>query len=215
MSDTRATSLVSAERESLSDDFISFGPDAPTILPGWGAQDLLEHLIIRERRPALMVGPKVPIPAVADWAEQERAKLTGKDWAEQVEIFRRGPGRFSPVRGLDSVMNTGEYFVHHEDLRRARPGWEPRDLGEQAERQLWGMLRTAGRVLVSADVDVTLVSPHGGVRIPARGSQGSVRVHGPASEILLWAFGRDRVARVSVEGSPESIQVLHRGDRGA
>lgn len=214
MADIRATPLVTSERASLSDDLISFGPDAPTILPGWSAQELLEHLILRERRPALLIGPKVPIPAVAAWAERERGRLTGMDWAEQVDMFRRGPGRLSPVRGIDGMMNTGEYFVHHEDLRRARPGWEPRGLGDPAERELWGVLKRMARLLITAEVDVTLVSPHGGLRIPARRSQGSVRVHGPASELLLWAFGRDRVSRATVEGAPESVQVLNRGSRG-
>ena len=69
MADTRANSLVAAERASLADDFVSFGPDAPTILDGWDAQDLLEHLIIREHRPDLLVGSQVPVGAVTDWVE--------------------------------------------------------------------------------------------------------------------------------------------------
>lgn len=212
--DTRALPLVVSERAALADDLVSFGPDAPTILDGWNAQDLLEHLILRERRPDLLVGPRVPVPAIAEWTEKERAKLLEKDWAEQVAMFRTGPGRLSPVRGLDGLMNTGEYFVHHEDLRRARPGWEPRPLPESAERELWGVLRRMARLLVRTGVDVTLVSPLGGLRLPGKRDQGSVRVHGPASELLLWAFGRDRVARVRIEGEPEAVTALNRGERG-
>lgn len=214
MADTRANSLVAAERASLADDFVSFGPDAPTILDGWDAQDLLEHLIIREHRPDLLVGSQVPVGAVTDWVEAERAKLRELDWADQVARFRAGPKRFSPVRGVDALMNTGEYFVHHEDLRRARRGWEPRELGEQAERELWSVLKRMARMLVRADVDVTLVAPQGGLRIRTRGAQGSVRVHGKLSELLLWVFGRDRVARVSVEGDRSALAVLQQGERG-
>lgn len=212
--DTRAPSLVVSERAALADDLVSFGPDAPTILDDWNAQDLLEHLILRERRPDLLVGPHVPLPAVAQWTEKERAKLLEKDWTEQVGIFRNGPGRFSPVRGLDGLLNTGEYFVHHEDLRRARPGWEPRPLPESSERELWSVLRRMAKLLVRTGVDVTLVSPLGGLRLPGTREQGPVRVHGPASELLLWAFGRDRVARVRIEGEPEAVTALHRGERG-
>lgn len=214
MSDTRADSLVTTERAALADDLVSFGPDAPTILEGWDAQALLEHLIIRERRPDLVLGPLVPVPAIADWAQGEREKLRDLDWAQQVERFRSGPPRLSPMRGLDGLVNTGEYFVHHEDLRRARAGWQPRPLGEQAERELWSVVRRMARLLVRAEIDVTLVSPQGGIRIPAKRSQGSVRVHGPASELLLWAFGRDRVAQVSVDGAPEAVRALLRGSRG-
>jgi len=213
MADIRAQSLVTSERAALADDFISFGPDAPTILD-WDAQGLLEHLILRERKPHLLLGSNVPVSAISDWSDQERAKLRDEDWADQVERFRAGPSRFSPVRGLDTLMNTGEYFVHHEDLRRARPGWEPRDLGEPAERELWSLLKRMARMLVRAKVDITLVSPQGGLRVRAKGAEGSVRVHGPASELLLWAFGRDRVARVDVEGDPAAITVLNRGERG-
>lgn len=214
MADIRAQSLVTSERASLSDDLVSFGPDAPTILPGWGAQELLEHLIVREQRPDLALGVLVPVPAISHWAESERAKLRDLDWAAQVAKFRSGPQRFSPVRGLDRIMNTGEYFVHHEDLLRARPGWAPRDLGEPAERELWGVVRHMGRALVHADVDLTLVSPLGGVRVPAKHSEGSIRVTGKPSELLLWAFGRDRVARVDIQGEPAAIEALNRGSRG-
>lgn len=214
MADIRAQSLVTSERASLADDFISFGPDAPTILPGWGAQDLLEHLIVREQRPDLALGVLVPVHAISDWAEAERAKLRELDWAEQVERFRSGPPRFSPVRGIDRLMNTGEYVVHHEDLLRARPGWSPRDLGEPAERELWGSVRHMGRGLIHAEADITLVSPLGGVRVPSKRSHGAVRVTGKPSELLLWSFGRDRVARVDVQGEPAAITALNAGRRG-
>lgn len=214
MSGTRAEPLVKTERARLADDLVSFGPDAPTILEGWNAQELLEHLIIREQRPDLLIGPMVPVPAISDWAEQERARLRELTWADQVEKFRSGPQRFSPVRGLDGLMNTGEYLIHHEDLLRGRPGWQPRDLGEPAEREVWGVLKRMARMLVRADVDLTLVSPYGGIRLPSRDSAGSVRVHGKPSELLLWAFGRDRVARVELDGEPEALIVLNRGKRG-
>lgn len=214
MADIRAVPLVTTERASLSDDFVSFGPDAPTILD-WDAQGLLEHLILRERRPHLLLGERVPVQAVSDWMEGERAKLREKDWAEQVEIFRRGPGRFSPVRAVDRQMNTAEYFIHHEDLLRARPGWNPRNLGDAADRELWGSLKHAGRMIIRTEADLTLVSPLGGLRLPGRRSEGSVSVHGPVSELMLWAFGRDRVARVSIEGAPEAIALLRTSDRSA
>lgn len=211
---TTAEPLVSSERASLSDDLVSFGPDAPTILEGWTAQELLDHLIMRERRPDLLIGPHVPVPAIAARAERERARLREVSWAQQVERFRAGPPRFSPVRGLDGLMNTAEYVVHHEDLRRARPGWTPRDLGDAAQRELWSVLRRMAPLLVRAQVDITLVSPLGGIRVPARSSSGSVRVHGPSLELLMWAFGRDRVARVRVDGEPQAIIALNRGARG-
>lgn len=206
--------LVQRERESLADDFVSFGPDAPTVLEEWTAADLLDHLIVREYRPHLALGAMAPVTAISDRAERALEDLRETTWSHKVEVFRSGPARFSPVRPIDQLVNTGEYFVHHEDLLRARPGWEPRELDDASERELWALLKRMSRVLVRTDVDVTLVSPLGGLRVRARHSEGSVRVHGPASELLLWAFGRDRVARVDVVGEVEAIGILRRGDRG-
>lgn len=211
--------LVQHERRTLADDLISYGPDAPTILEGWDASDLLEHLLVREGRQDLMVGPKLPIAPLARAAERSLEKLRETPWSEQVARFRAGPPRLSPMRPLNSVANTVEYFVHHEDLRRARPGWEARALSPAHESELWSRLRTMARMLVRAEVDVTLVSTHGGIRIPAktrRGADatGAVRVHGAPGELLLWAYGRDQVTDLEVEGDPQSLLALRRSRRG-
>ena len=37
---------------------------------------------------------------------------------------------------IDELVNTVEFFVHHEDVRRAAPGWTPRSLDRQLEDAL-------------------------------------------------------------------------------
>ncbi|MBA2322678.1 MAG: maleylpyruvate isomerase N-terminal domain-containing protein [Pseudonocardiales bacterium] len=53
--------LASGERAALCDRFERTGPDAPTVLPGWRAADLLAHLLVRERQPlaspGILIGP--------------------------------------------------------------------------------------------------------------------------------------------------------------
>ena len=39
-----------------------------------------------------------------------------------------GPPVYSPFKLLDPVANLGEMFIHHEDVRRAVEGWQPRVL---------------------------------------------------------------------------------------
>ena len=46
-----------------------------------------------------------------------------------------GPPLYSPFKLLDSIANVAEMFIHHEDVRRARPDWEPRPLDEQTVRR--------------------------------------------------------------------------------
>lgn len=213
MSDTSAASLVQRERAALADLLDAGGPAAPTVLPGWEASDLLEHLLLREQRPDLMIGPKLPVAPVARKAQKGLDALRALPWAQRVGKFRSGPQKLSPVRVLDGLMNTAEYFIHIEDLRRARPDWEPRELAASDQAQLWSGLRRMARLLVKADVEVTLISPHGSVRIPTRNARGAVSVHGQPSELLLWAFGREH-AQVSLQGEDSALQALEGARRG-
>lgn len=213
MSDTRAPSLVQRERAALADALAAGGPEVATVLPGWRGEELLEHLILREQRPDLMVGPKLPVPALARRAEEGLSSLRDLPWAERVETFRSGPQKLSPVRLLDGVMNTVEYFVHHEDVRRAQSHWEPRELSLEDQAELWSGLRRMARMLVRADAEVTLVSPQGSIRIPSRARTGAISVHGSAPELLLWAFGRDQ-AQVSIQGEDSAVQAAASIKRG-
>ncbi|EYT50506.1 TIGR03085 family metal-binding protein [Brachybacterium muris] len=214
MSDTRAVSLVQRERAALADALEAGGPTAPTVLPGWEAADLLEHLLLREQRPDLMIGPKLPVPPLARKAQEGLEGLRALPWADRVEKFRSGPQKLSPVRVLDGLMNTIEYYIHHEDVRRAQPDWEPRTLSAEDQAELFTALKRMGRMLVRADVEITLMSPQGSIRIPAKKtSRGAVSVQGNPSELVLWTFGRDD-AQVSVQGEDSAIRALENAKRG-
>jgi uncharacterized protein (TIGR03085 family) len=210
----KTDTLARRERRGLADDFVSFGPDAPTILDGWDASDLLEHLIIREQRQDLMIGPKLPVHALAERSEEALERLRESTWAQRVEKFRNGPPKLSPFRLLDAQLNGVEYLIHHEDLRRARPGWEPRELDADTTQEVWRRLKLMARMLIRADVDITLISSLGGIHVPAKDTLGSVRVTGQPLELLLWAWGRDRVAKVKLEGDGDALFVLREGNRG-
>lgn len=213
MSEKRAVPLVQRERVALADALDAGGPGAPTVLPGWDAAELLEHLLLREQRPDLMIGPKLPVAPLARKAQEGLESLRALPWDQRVEKFRSGPQKLSPVRVIDGLMNTVEYFIHHEDLRRAQPDWEPRELPVTDQAQLWAGLKRMGRMLVRADVEVTLVSPQGSVRIPSKKSLGAVSVHGSPSELVLWAFGRN-YAQISVQGEDAAIRTLGGAKRG-
>src|SRR5699024_7695576 len=108
----------------------------PTILPGWDAEDLLEHLRERESSPHLAVGAALPGP-LGRRATAAREAWRDRPWPARVESFRAGPGRLSPVGALDRLSGQGELLIHHEDLRRARPGWEPRQLPAETVAEAW------------------------------------------------------------------------------
>lgn len=201
-------SLAHDERLALADALLRVGPDAPTLCGGWTACDLVAHLVVREARPDSL--PGLAVPPLAAWSEKVRTQYAARPFDELVAQFRAGPPRFSPfaLPGLDASANLVEHVVHHEDVRRAQPGWQPRELPEHLRRALWRVVSTRGRVLYRhARVGVVLVVPDGPRRQVRRGRV-SVVLTGPAEELLLHAFGRTGHALVEVAGPDDAVAVF-------
>ncbi|MDN5821006.1 MAG: TIGR03085 family metal-binding protein [Brachybacterium sp.] len=201
------------EREALARTFLTHGPEAATILPGWDAAELLEHLLLREGAPQLKLGTRLPGPLGAR-AQRTLDALRESPWQDRVARFRQGPGRFSPIGRIDALSGQGELLIHHEDLRRAQPGWEPRLLAAEAAADAWRAVGLMAPLAMRVRAEVTLVSPLGGRQLRSRRAVGSLRVHGDPLELLLWVSGRGDVARVRVHGDQAALQALQEGRRG-
>jgi uncharacterized protein (TIGR03085 family) len=113
------------------------------------------------------------------------------------------------VPKVDVIVNTVEYFVHHEDIRRAQPEWTPRPLGADEEKLLWSMVRMAGkRMTRNAPVGVTIESSVTGSRAVLKESSPAVTVRGLPSEVTLFVFGRQPEARVELLGDDDAVARL-------
>ena len=125
------------ERLALAALLEETGPGAPTLCAGWQTGDLAAHLVLRERRPDAAAGV-FGGPLAGHTARVQRRLSKRMTYAQLVQAFRNGPPRLSPLAlpGLDERANTVEYFVHYEDVRRARPGWEPRDVDPGLSEEL-------------------------------------------------------------------------------
>jgi uncharacterized protein (TIGR03085 family) len=189
-----ASSAARQERAALADLFEAVGPDAPTLCSPWTAADLVAHLVARERRPLASVGLAVPrLGAVS-----ERARLgvfRSHEWRELVATFRGGAPIWSGGPLGDAYVNLVEFFIHHEDVRRARPGWTPRPLPPELESALWRRLRVVGR-LMARTASTGLTAQWGDQSVVLRDASPMVTVAGPPAELLLFCSGRARVARV-------------------
>ncbi|MGY5764504.1 TIGR03085 family metal-binding protein [Brachybacterium sp. DNPG3] len=211
-----APSTTHDERADFADDLSRLGPTAPTILPGWDALELLEHLLHRERLPHLMIGRRLPGPLGEKAASADDAFLA-LPWEQKVDLLRAGPPAASPARCTDALSGDAELLIHHEDLLRAQHGWEPRTLDARTLDRTWRAVSLFSRAMMRIPADVTLVSPQGGIRRAAggrRASRGSLRVLGDPLELLLWVSGRDDVARVRIEGDDAARRALAEGRRG-
>jgi len=203
------TSLPVARRDRLAlcDLFDELGPDAPTLNDGWTTADLAAHLVARDRRPDSV--PGLVVPALAGWSEHVRHGILRRPYAEVVGTLRAGPPKWSPLRrpGADRVGNTHEFFVHYEDVRRCREGWEPRQLDAEAEADIWRVVRWFGRRAFRPS-PVGVVLRWDGQAFRAHGGTPTVTLTGRPGELLLYAFGRQDHARVDLDGDSASVEAL-------
>ncbi len=198
------------ERAGLSALLAEVGPEAPTLCGGWHTRDLLAHLILRESR--LDAAPGILVPALSGYTDRVQADVAARAWPELLEQFRSGPPLLSPYRLLDAQVNAMEFFVHHEDVRRVRDGWEPRQLSSGAEDGLWRRLRLISWVgYRSSPVGVVLQREDGASMTAKRGAH-RVTLVGAPGELVLHAFGRDAV-RLQPTGAPADVEAVLSLDR--
>jgi uncharacterized protein (TIGR03085 family) len=208
-------SVARRERAALVETLRGVGPDAPTLCEGWNTRDLAAHLVIREYRPD--AGPGIVVPFFAAHTAKVQREVTEQTgWDELVNKIASGPPIYSPLKLLDPVANVPEMFIHHEDVRRAQPGWQPRVLEPALAAMLRRTLplmgrltlaRVPGRVaLRSKDGKTLLIAGSARFRGPA------VTVTGPPEELLLFSVGRQ--ARVDFDGDASAVQAVRDAPKG-
>lgn len=203
--------LARAERASLCDLLDEVGPDAPTLCAGWTTRLLTAHLVVRERRPD--IGPGLVVGgALARWTERVTARTAERLTFEQlVERLRLGPPKW--LQRVDGPMNLIEFFVHHEDVRRAVDGWTPRNETDALQDVLWLYQQRRVRLQTRAlrTLELAIARP-GGAPFLVRNQKKTIGVESPAvlvtgepGELALYFFGRRNHALVELTGDPDGV----------
>jgi uncharacterized protein (TIGR03085 family) len=208
------TSFAATERTLLAALAQQVGPDAPTLCGGWTVEDLVVHLLVRESSPASVGIVVRPLSGLLDRASERRKR---QDFDDLVGRLRHGPPFWSPyaLPKVGALLNSLEFFVHHEDVRRAQPGWEPRVLPDRLEDGLWRSVRTAGKGMArKAPVGVAVERSDTGERAVLRGGDRQVVVRGLPSELILFLFGRTGHARVELLGDTDDVAALENAPLG-
>jgi uncharacterized protein (TIGR03085 family) len=230
--------FAKSERAALCDLFDARGPAAPTLCEGWLTHDLAAHLWIRETDPIGVSGMVAkPLSGLLD---RRMAEVKQRwDFTDLVDRIRNGPGRFSvfALPGVDEPANTTEFFIHHEDVRRAggapvggraggAPAGEgagdeplpPRELGRDVEDWMWKRLKLLGRGFFRR-AQVGVVLERAGTQgqyepeaIRAVSGATIVTVIGQPSELMIYAHGRGSAADVRMVGEPDALDLLHSAD---
>ena len=205
------TSIAAYERTHLCALAQQLGPDAPTLCGGWNVKDLVVHLLVRERSLAAAGIAVKPLSGLLDKAMERQGR---EDFNDLVKRLRHGPPAWSPyaVPKLGAMLNLLEFFVHHEDIRRAQPEWQPRSLPPHVETAIWKAVKHAGRGLVAtAPVGVSAERTDTGELAtfkPAFGDRGEVVLRGLPSEIALYVFGRKEQSLVEVTGETDDVAAM-------
>ncbi len=207
-------SYAQQERAALAALLDETGPDGPTLCAGWATRDLAAHLVLRERRPDAVAG-MMGGPLAGYTARVQRQYLGRHSYAELVALFRSGPPQLSvfAIPGADEAANAVEYFVHHEDVRRAADGWTERPLDAGLADVLWRRLKGARLFLRAAPAGLVLARetpPSDGAAgkldlIVAKNATPAVTVTGTPTELTLWSMGRGEAGHVTLDGPEEAV----------
>lgn len=207
------TTPARRERESLSDLFLEVGPDVPTLCGAWTTRDLAAHLVMRERRPDGAAG--IGIKRLAAYGEKVQDSIAATEWPQLVEKVRSGPPAWSPARipAIDALVNTVEFYVHHEDVRRAGDDWTARDLDDDLKAALIKVVSKMSRPLTRSSKIGVVLEPTDGGSVPstpiiANKAVPSVTVRGPIGELVMFVYGRQTKAEVELLGNDDDIATV-------
>lgn len=203
------------ERRELANLLDELGPDAPTLLNPWTTRDLASHLVLREHD--LIAAPGLVIPgAWVHFAERRREALAQNDFTSLVATIRSGPPRgFFRINWVRQFPNLNEFFVHHEDVRRAS-GLSPRTNSAGMDAALWRNVNRApwflSRRLRGAGLELEWAGV--GKIVRARRGEPVARIVGLPGELLLFLFGRRGAAQVEVSGPAGAVEAIGRARFG-
>ncbi|MGB0099845.1 MAG: TIGR03085 family metal-binding protein, partial [Nocardioides sp.] len=180
---------------------------------GWDAQDLLAHLVVRERRPIASLGNVVgPLGGLT---ERAMARQRTAGFEVLVERFRTPAPFLRLVPAIDEAMNTFELLVHHEDLRRGGPRWEPREQAPSDVDLLWKQLgRSVALLGRKLPVPTVLERSDTRARIVAKKGAAPATVTGPVVELVLFLFGRSSTRDLVLDGPDEAVAALRSAELG-
>lgn len=201
--------LSQTERQSAIKLMRELGPAAPTLCSDWTVKDMAVHLYIRENHPRAAAG--ILWGSAQSLLEEKTKQISKLDLAVLLERLESG-SRFAPLRWGDRWLNSVEYFVHHEDIRRAQPGMEQRQLSLAEQAELYQRIKFFAPLLLRKSHRPVVFEPTGLPRFVAHEVRGVAKagdqvatVRGAIGELTMWLFGRDK-ATVEIHDPHNSIR---------
>lgn len=168
--------------------------------------------MVRDRQPHNGIG--IVLSRLADRHDRAVARVATRDFRSLVGAVRDARSPLA-LPGVDSLANTVEYFVHHEDVRRARPDWQPRVHSRRLRDAMWRVLPVVGRSLVvSAGVPVRLRRADTSATMTLRRGANPVVLTGDVGELVLFLYGRKQTDGLSFDGPDAHVTALKAASLG-
>ncbi len=205
--------VAQSERAELCDLFLEVGSRAPTLCGDWTTGDLAAHLIVRERHPLSGIG--IVFSPMAGLTERSMASQQARhSFEELVDLVRSGPP--PPMRWVDDAVNTVEYFVHYEDVRRAGGDVAPRAGIDDVDDAVWGRLGLMAGLLARGmkGAGLTLVRTDDEDRIGAKKGEPQAELRGTPGELVLYLYGRQDQAVVELTGDNDAVEAVRQAKFG-
>jgi len=208
--------LVAEQRQWIVDTVRGLddaGWAASTLCEGWSVEDLVAHLVARERN--LTAGPGIVVPALHGLHDRAMRKELAKGRTEMVDRLEEGPH----LASLWNLVNLVEFWVHAEDLARGSLQLErPEPKGELASA-LWGTVQSTGRMnlrRVKSDAVLGITDTGDPEHRTALRFSGllprkddaatpDVTLSGPVGELTLYLYGRRDAAKVELSPSTHPL----------
>lgn len=204
--------VAKRERAALVETLRAVHADAPTLCEGWTARDLAAHLVLRERR--LDATPGIALAPLQKYTAKVQDRIAeSTPYPELVDKIAGGPPIYSPFVILDPLVNVTEMFVHHEDVRRAQPGWEPRQLDSATVAALLRPFPLLSKVALAKVPARLVLRTDAGRTLATVGNGPEVVLTGAPEELVLYAFGRDAI-RVDFAGDETAVAAAKTAKRG-
>ena len=94
-------------------------------------------------------------------------------------------------------MNTVEFFIHVEDVRRAQAGWEPRPIPPELADALWARVGPGG-MAKKVPATIVITSPRRAEKESGTGPR--LILAGDPGELTMFGSGRQGAAMVEISG---------------
>ena len=135
-------------------------------------------------------------PPLAGYTKKVRQGVRDRTpWEKLVETVRRGPPLL--LRPFDGPMNTVEFFIHLEDVRRAQARWEPRPISPEPADALWARVSAGG---MAKKVPATIVITSPGRADKEHGSGPLLTLAGEPADLIMFGASRQGASRVEISG---------------